>query len=165
MRAIFVSVAFCICFSVSAQIRPVAASTADFASAEGAWKGSLTYLDYTSGKPFTMPANINLKVAYGERIILSYEYPKEPKANGNDTLIISKNGLQIDGAKITAREILEDGAIQIITDRDGFDGNDNRKAILRHVYVIGKTRFQSTKQVKFEGTDTWILRNEYLFSR
>jgi hypothetical protein len=33
------------------------------------------------------------------------------------------------------------------------------------MYIFGKDSFQNRKEVKFEGSDKWIMRNEYLFSR
>jgi hypothetical protein len=141
-------------------------SLKDFVPAEGAWKGTLTYLDYSSGKQFTMPANVDLRVVYrAQQVILVFEYPKEPKANGNDTLFINRDGSQVNGATVTAREIMEDGAVRIVTEKKDVDGNDHRNAVLRHMYIFGKDSFQNRKEVKFEGSDKWIMRNEYLFSR
>ena len=72
----------------------------DFKPAFGKWKGSLIYLDYSSGKPYTMPANVTISkdVNNVHRLIFAFVYPDEPKANGNDTLVISDDGLQVDGA-------------------------------------------------------------------
>ena len=36
----------------------------------GSWKGSLTYLDYNSGKPYTMPANTNINLIKGMNSLL-----------------------------------------------------------------------------------------------
>ena len=33
----------------------------DLAPLLGEWKGSLTYVDYSSNKPYTMPANLTVK--------------------------------------------------------------------------------------------------------
>ena len=147
--------------------QPGKISTGDFATALGAWKGKLTYLDYSSGKPYTMPANVIISVnekGKGE-IVLALIYPDEPKANGNDTLVISKNGMELNGAKLVSKKITSDGSVQIITDKEGTDGNDNKKALLRHVYTINKNNFSNRKEVRFAGTDKWILRNEYVFNR
>jgi hypothetical protein len=32
----------------------------DLSNSAGRWEGKLTYLDYSSGKPYTMLANINI---------------------------------------------------------------------------------------------------------
>lgn len=143
------------------------ASSKDFIIATGNWTGKLTYLDYSSGKPFTMPANvmINLPSERKNEVVLALVYPQEPNANANDTLFISEDGTHINGAKITSKQKLTDGSLQLITDKDGKDGNDHKKALLRHIYTIGKNNFSNRKEVKFQGTDQWILRNEYVFSR
>jgi hypothetical protein len=45
-----------LCLSVKAQSFQVK----DLSSSVGGWEGKLTYLDYSSGKPFTMLANIKI---------------------------------------------------------------------------------------------------------
>lgn len=66
-------------------IQPV--SVKDFEPVFGKWTGTLTYLDYTSGKPFEMPANMNISIdkTNTQQLIISIEYPYEPKASGSDT--------------------------------------------------------------------------------
>ena len=44
----------------------------------------------------------------------------------------------------------------------GEDGNDNKKAMLRHTFLLKSNTYSIIKEVKFEGTDKWIKRNEYL---
>lgn len=139
----------------------------DFKSLVGEWKGSLTYLDYGSGKPYTMAANITIPKSNirGNMLILTIEYPGEPKANGNDTLGISDDRSKFDGARIISRKKKTDGDLEIITEKDGADGNDNRKAVLRHIYSIGKKRFSARKEVRFNGEESFILRNEFSMTR
>lgn len=140
-------------------------SQKDFTKAMGSWKGSLTYLDYKSGKPYTMPANIvvSINANVQNEIIVEYIYPNEPNANGKDTLKFKKNGTMLNNADVFSIKRLRDGTIQIITDERGEDGNDNRKAILRHTYSFNNTKFTNRKEVQFIGTDKWIQRNEYVF--
>ena len=142
-------------------------SVKDFKPAFGKWKGSITYLDYSSGKPYTMAANVSVSKdkVNDHRIILAWEYPDEPKANGNDTLVISNDGTQIDGATVVGKEKTIDGNLQIITEKPGIDGNDNRKAVIEHIYTIGKNLFISRKEVRFDGDDKFIMRNEYKMNR
>jgi hypothetical protein len=136
----------------------------DLSSSVGSWEGKLTYLDYTSGKPYRMLANINIgfttdKMGY----VMGYEYPKEPHANSKDTTFIIGNYFGKD--KIVAFNKVSDSEYKLITEVDGNDGNDNRKAVLRHTYLLTSNNFSITKEVKFEGTDKWIKRNEYLLNR
>lgn len=144
----------------------ITVSTKDFKPAFGSWKGTITYLDYTSGKPFSMPCNItiNKDKMNSRQLILAFEYPEEPKANGNDTLRISADGTMIDEEKIITKEN-KDGSLQIITETNGVDGNDHKKALIRHVYMVGKKTFIKRKEVRFEGEDKFIMRNEFRMSR
>ena len=147
-------------------ILSVTVSVKDFKPAFGKWKGTITYLDYTSGKPFTMPCNITITrdKAKAEQLFFAFEYPEEPKANGKDTLLISADGTTIDGEKVITKEN-KDGALQIITETGGVDGNDNKKATIRHVYTISKKIFIKRKEVKFEGESNFIMRNEFKMFR
>ena len=140
---------------------------ADFAPAFGFMKGTLTYLDYSTGKPFSMPANCTLLA--GDRasgdVIKVMEYPLEPKANGSDTFRISHNGTLLDGELVTVRKPLPDGSLQIVTEKEDADGNDHRTARIRHTYTISKNQFAIRKEVRFTGEEKWIERHLFSFSR
>ncbi|MBV9986419.1 MAG: hypothetical protein JO301_01995 [Chitinophagaceae bacterium] len=140
-------------------------SIIDFKVAEGKLTGWLRYLDYSSNKPFSMPAEVELRVSGPDKIVLAISYPKEPKANGNDILTITGNGTVLNGAPLVERSMTEDGAIKLVTETSGEDGNQHRKALIRHIYFVGRNIFQNRKEVKFEGEDKWIMRNEFLFIR
>jgi hypothetical protein len=142
-------------------------SIKDFKPVIGQWQGTLTYLDYSSGKPFSMPARIKVsRVRKNDQLlILSFRYPDEPKANENDTLVISRGGSAINGAAIVSKEWSAGGLLQIITEERGTDGNENRKALLKHIYQISKKVFSIRKEVKFDGGQNFILRNEYKMGR
>jgi hypothetical protein len=132
----------------------------------GSWKGSLTYIDYASGKPYTMPANAAIvQTQQVGQYLVAFTYPGEPKANGTDTFLISQNGKLFNGAKIVQLQHLENGGVIITTVQDGRDGNDNKKAILKHTYTIQKNIFINRKEVKFYDEKKWMLRNEYRFNR
>jgi hypothetical protein len=49
----------------------------------------------------------------------------------------------------------------LVTEIAGEDGNDHKKAILRHTYTLKSNNYSVVKDVKFDGTDVWIKRNEY----
>ncbi len=141
-------------------------SSTDFKPLIGFWKGSLTYLDYSTGKPYTMPADIEIK-RKGKTQTYSFEnkFPNEPKANSTDTISISKTGDRINAEIIRSRKKLVSGNLEIITEENGVDGNDNKKAIFRHTYLIGENLFSKKKEVKFDGTNEWIKRHEYTYQK
>ncbi len=130
----------------------------------GTWKGTLTYLDYSTNKPFTMPANVSVEQGKNEyQVKLLISYPKEPDANSKDRIIISKDGMLLNKTRVTSREILTNQEIKITTE---YSGKDNReKALIRNVYIFGPKRFVIRKEVKFNDSADWLMRNEYNFGR
>ncbi len=148
------------CISSSAQSFQIK----DLSNSVGNWKGNLTYLDYTSGKPYTMSANIKISLTENKSgYIMGYEYPNEPHANSKDTTYIADKLFGKD--KIVEFKITEDGGFTLVTEILGEDGNNHRKANLRHTYILNFNTYSITKDVKFEGTDKWIKRNEYILNR
>jgi hypothetical protein len=130
----------------------------------GNWEGKLTYLDYTSGQPFTLLANI--KINFTENNlgwITGYEYPKEPHANSTDTIYYINK--QFGNETIVEFNQQKNGDFTLITERSGEDGNDHKKALLRHVYSLIGDSFTIKKEVKFQDAAIWIKRNEYQFNR
>jgi quinol monooxygenase YgiN len=146
-----------LCFGQRFQVKDLAKST-------GFWEGNLTYLDYSSGKPYSMAATITLSLTQDQKgFMMLYEYPKEPHANAKDTAYVKGN--LFGKEQIVAFNKEPNGDFQLITDVDGEDGNDHKKAVLRHTYLLKEQQFSIVKEVKFVGTDQWIKRNEYVFQR
>jgi hypothetical protein len=161
MKNILFATAFLLlCSSLNAQ----SVQVKDLSNSVGSWEGKLTYLDYASGKPFTMLANINIGLTADTKgYVIGYEYPKEPHANSKDTTFIVENYFGKD--KIVEFKKDLDGGYKMITEVGGNDGNDDKKAILRHTYILKSNTYSIIKDVKFQGTDKWIKRNEYLLNR
>ena len=133
----------------------------------GNWKGSLTYLDYKTNKPFTMPADLQIRrlANSNSQLVYSNFYPNEPDANDHDTVTIAQGGAMINNEVVKVRSVLPNGDIQIITEYVGFDGNDHKSAIIRHRYIIGKSNYTARKEVRFKDEAEWIKRSEYSYSR
>ena len=159
-KILFASVILFSCLSLKSQ----SIQAKDLSNLIGSWEGKLTYLDYASGKPYTMTANIKIGLtADSKGYIFEYEYPKEPHANSKDTTFINSNYFGRD--KIVEFKKDPENGFKLITEIQGNDGNDNKKAVLRHTYLLKSNTFSIIKDVQFEGTDKWIKRNEYLFTR
>ncbi|MBA4198653.1 MAG: hypothetical protein C0459_13980 [Chitinophaga sp.] len=163
MKALFVSISI-ICITV--QLNAQQLQSTDFKLAEGKWKGSLTYLDYTSGKPYTMPADIVVFInpLNKNEVILQHIYPDEPKANGYDTLTINNNGTQLNSALVTGNTFIKT-IKTIVTEEKAVDGNDRKPATIKHTYTISNDSFIIKKEVLFNETTNWLLRNTYSFLR
>lgn len=91
-------------------------------------------------------------------------YPDEPKANGNDTVMIEQNGSFFDGAKVISKRTTDNGLV-IVTEQNGTDGNEHKKAVIKKTYTVDKTSFSITKEILFEGEQKWILRHTYTFNK
>jgi hypothetical protein len=147
-----------------AQSKTTTFTIANLAASAGEWKGTLTYLDYTSGKPYTMPANLMVAFTADKAgYILKHIYPDEPKANATDTTFF-KDG-KFGDEKVAEFDLKPSGEFTLITEHDGVDGNDNKPATLRHIYKLEGNSLLIKKEVKFKGNSTWIKRNEYLFTK
>lgn len=130
----------------------------------GIWYGQLTYLDYSSGKPYSMAANLRVRLTENQLgYIRTFEYPKEPHANSTDTLFVDKQHLG--DSKIVSFENKSPSVFSWVLEKMGEDGNDHRKAIIRQSYTINSAQYRIIKEVQFVGTTTWIKRHEYLFHR
>jgi hypothetical protein len=53
------------------------------------WSGTLSYLDYSSSKKVSILSDLVVSSAGKKNSwIFSFEYPKEPKANSSDTVVL-----------------------------------------------------------------------------
>ena len=139
-------------------------TTDDLLTLLGDWTGTLTYIDYSSNKPYTMPANLIVKQGKNEnQLILFNIYPKEPKANNKDKIKISKNGKLLNNYAVKSKQRLSNGQIQITTEYSGKD--NNKKALIRSLYILGENQFVIRKEVKYENSDQWLKRNEFNYKR
>lgn len=130
----------------------------------GEWTGTLTYVDYNTNKPYTMPSNVDVKQGKNEnQLFLFITYPNEPNANSKDKIKISKNGLKLNKNAVKSIQKLSNGQVLVTTEYLGKD--NNMAALIRNVYLLGEKQFVIKKEVKFENSDEWIKRNEYNFNR
>lgn len=139
-------------------------TTDDLKIIMGEWTGTLTYTDYGTNKPFTMPAKLIVSQGKNDyQLILNINYPKEPNANSKDKIKISKNGTLLNKHEVKSKVVLPNGQIQITTQ---YLGKDNGKqAFIKNIYTIGTSEFIIRKEVKFKNSDNWLMRNEYKYIR
>lgn len=130
----------------------------------GDWQGSLTYLNYQDNQYVTIRTNLQIVAGEDEdEIKVTNSYPDEPNAGGSYRLWTKKNGTRLNKEKVTSRQVLEDGTIEIVTTYKGRD--DNKRATIRITYRIGETNYSSRKDVQYKGETEWIKRNEFSYER
>lgn len=136
------------------------------ANLPGTWKGTLTYIDYGSEKPYTMPANIIIKpIASSPNYLIENIYPDEPKANSIDTFYVTSDCKMIDDCEVKTITKLKNDQVKIVAQRIGVDGNDSKKGLIKQTYLLGKTTYTIKKEVLFDGESKWMLRHKYSFKK
>lgn len=132
----------------------------------GEWSGTLTYLDYSSKKPYSMPCDlITKKKKNNRKIKLKYFYPKEPNANSRGKIKISRDRTVLNKKRIKSRIVDSKGNVKILVEYLGKDGNESKKALIRNIYQIGNDTLIIRKEVKLEESEEWIMRNEFNFKK
>jgi hypothetical protein len=129
------------------------------------WRGSLTYLDYTSKKPVQIPSTLTVtrEDAAGHTFRFRYEYPDEPKANSVGLMTLASDGAALDGEQVKERSQLAGGLVRIVTEKSGPD--DGRPATFRFTYLIGDNQFSRKKEVQPVGTTGYFERHTYRWTR
>ena len=136
----------------------------DLKTGIGEWTGSLTNMDYSSIKPYTMPANLTVEEGKTSfQFILNFKYPNEPKANSKGKFEISKNGKQINKKDVVLIERTEMDELLVKTEHSGKD--NRKKAVIRNMYIISEAKFILSKEVRFQGSSDWLQRNECSIAR
>ncbi|MEL6568751.1 MAG: hypothetical protein AAFQ22_10055 [Pseudomonadota bacterium] len=88
---------------VPVQTPSVAAS--NLAVAQGAWVGTLTYLDFTSNEEVALPLELDVQLE-DRCLALSFTYPNEPQANSTGTRCLSNDGRTFDDKPVIASTAL-----------------------------------------------------------
>lgn len=140
-------------------------SIADFEIVKGKWNGTLTYLDYSSNKPVSIPANTLIEIVDDSTFDQYVYYTAEPDKNKKSRSVLNKRGDMLSEKKLLTKAILADGSIRIVLESNGPDGNDHRPATFQHVMILSPTVFKVTKLVKFNGESVFFQRHEYAYSR
>jgi hypothetical protein len=165
MKSLIITIT--ILFFIQTSVQAQSIQPSDLKVLEGNWVGTLTYLDYKSGKPFTMPANTTFEQSKNNPNVYlrSIGYSTEPHANQTDSMIISNDGKMLDEFRIITFKKAKDGTLEIVGEKDGIDGNDNKPATIRQTFTFTTTTFINKKEVLFKGTSNWLIRHTYSFTK
>ena len=129
------------------------------------WVGNLSYLDYGKNVNVSIPSNLTVSASKNDKMswVFTFQYPDEPKANRQETIMLSQDGKIFDGEKVVKKTKLPDKTLKIVTEKSGKDNDKN--ALFRYTYSISKNTFSIKKEVQYEGTSDFFVRNEYKWKR
>jgi hypothetical protein len=127
------------------------------------WKGKLTYLDYSSNTRTSIYANLFVKQSSNDpnTFYFEHEYPKEPHANSIDTVILSKDGKQVNKERVRKKEKIGN-IMRIVTE---LDEAERAGIIFRFTYLIGSNLFSIKKEEKRLTDTAFFTRNVYEYQR
>jgi hypothetical protein len=129
------------------------------------WKGKLTYLDYSSGKKTSIDANVTVLESKEDDHTWYFinEYPKEPRANNTDTVVISKDLRNINKEKVISRQKADALTVKVVTEEQ--HNNDGQPMVYRYTYFLSDKSFSVKKEERKAGETTFIQRNMYEYFR
>ena len=141
-------------------------SVQDLKMVSGCWQGQMNYLSTIYSKPHTVAADLVIRqTGRSNTFTFSTIYPKEPKANTTETIIISKDGRKINDETVKSKRRKNDGITEIVTEVAGIDEFEKKPAIFRYTYTFGKNSYTHRKDIQLTGQTDWIERNEFNYSR
>ena len=141
-------------------------SPATFKNLVGCWQGTLNYSGTIVRKPYTTSAALVVKqIGESNKYVLLNIYTNDPNDNSSDTIAVSNDGKKINGATVKSTQQADDGSLMIIMEVAGFDHNNNKTAILRHSYTVGKNSYTYKKDIQLQGQTDWLEREVFKYFR
>jgi hypothetical protein len=139
----------------------------DLKNWNGLWTGTLSYRDYTSDEMVTLELNGNCYIK-GNKLVLDYVINEWGKVfNQHYVYKVQDGTLFHEGGAWTLIEKSNDpdGNLRFVVTKKGRDGNERQRCTFRKTFVYTGDTLTVTKEVEFEGTAGYFLRNEYRLSR
>ncbi len=129
------------------------------------WIGTLTYKDYSSGRPTTIDSSFMVSRVPGEPAAwkFGYGYSKEPHADAEEVVRLSSDGRVLGDERVVAVERGADGSLRFTTESEGDD--DGRPSLFRFEHVSTPTTLTRRKLVRFEGESEFFERHIYRWAR
>jgi len=135
----------------------------DFAQLKGNdWKGTLSYLDYSSKKRTSIPVKAQFELKGKNIIRYGIQYPGEAHMNSYEKIKISRRGDKLNKRSIINVIKNKDGLI-VTTLHKGKD--DSQPAEIRTTYSLSTDSFVIAKDVKFKNSKGFFNRSKYTFKR
>lgn len=136
----------------------------------GNWSGELEYLDYSDGK-----SKVKLKLRAVNTVKdgrvsqeIFYVEPSGKEVKGGSVFSVSADGTQIVEEKmqwtITKNSYDKKTKTRTIIYETKWKDND-RNADLRETLIIGEKQFSVTKEVRYENTTEYFVRNSHRYWR
>ncbi len=153
--------------SVPAQVK---VKNKELKNLAGNWEGELEYLDYQNDKSKTRLKLRSLNTVKDGKVSqeIIYVEPNGKEVKSGGSFALSADGLQIveEKMKWTITKNFFDKRAKTRTIVYETKWKDNaRNADLRETMIIGENEFSVTKEVRYENTADFFVRNTHRYSR
>ncbi|RYU82458.1 DoxX family protein [Hymenobacter persicinus] len=148
---------------------PATVAMRELAGLARPWQGSLTYLDYQTKRPVTLPTVLNGMQSAPRELVLDFIYqePEGGQVKGYDKLQLSADGRRIiwDGTpmQVISRQREADRTLVLVLEGPGQD--DNRACLIRRTLRLGTRQLSVVKEVKYADSAAFLTRNTYRFTQ
>ncbi len=127
----------------------------------GPWVGTLTYLDYSSGKSVTIDSSLSVRRVAEASWEFGVGYSKEPHADSKEVVTLAAG--MLGGDRVVSRRELPGGGVVVVTESAGED--DHRAALFRFEHSITALEYSRRKMVRLDGEREFIERHVYRWKR
>lgn len=153
--------------SISAQVK---VKNKELKNLAGEWEGELEYLDYQNDKSKTRLKLRSLNTVKDGKVsqAIVYVEPNGKEVKNGSSFAVSPDGLQIVEEKmkwtITKNVFDKKSKTRTIVYEIKWKDN-NRDADLRETMIIGEKEFSVLKEVRYENTSDYFVRNTHRYTR
>ncbi len=136
----------------------------DFAFLQGNWSGYLNYTDYQDDKTKVQLKTTKSFMIFDKKLMTQTTYiePNGVPVYDKGQISVTQKGDKINfGGKLMT--ISEKTAGRLVLTGVGED--NNKKSLIRETIAYGKDTLNITKAVQYEGTNVFLERHQYWFSR
>jgi hypothetical protein len=165
-KLFYISVLFLLTFYSATGQKDTTISPATLKQLTGCWHGTLNYSGTIIRKPYTTTAELIVKqIGTSSKFEFLHIYTQNPNENIADTFTISADGKELNNENIISGRCTADGNLEIVTASQGFDHDNNKAAIIRQTYTIGKQHYSYKKEIQLEGQTDWLTRQDFTYVR
>lgn len=154
----------------SASAQKIKVENDELKNLAGDWTGELEYLDYQNDKSKTRLKLRSTNTVAGGKVSQAIVYiePNGKEIKSGGSFALSADGMQIVEEKmrwtITKNSFDKQTKTRTIVYETKWKDND-RNADLRETMIIGENEFSVTKEVRYENTSEFFVRNTHRYTR
>ncbi|GEM_PF-3423578 len=126
------------------------------------WKGTLMYVDYSSGKEVFIPCEMKVEETKNGGLTMNYIYPEEPEMNSSIEAGLENNNRWFEGRQIVSVDRNKD-YLEFVSVME--EDADDEEIFYYFTYKITNDQMSIKREYQEAGNSDIKLRNQYTFTR